>query len=202
MANKRNLTFLKSNYTLRTKHKSLNKKNSDIYVRDYMVTTNNGGWDSGSIPYGESNFKMVHRFDNKQSRKHSYGKWLSNGESDIWTLEEIKSGLSKYENITERNKKIVMNTSYKSLLDFAYFGSCTELIKSSITDIIKKFPGELYVTNKEYSYYNEKTDEIIKIVGDASNGHEEVTPLYYIDNPFNIDIFTQSVAPNVENKLN
>lgn len=202
MANKRNFTFLKSNYTLRTKHKSLNKKNSDIYVRDYMVTTNNGGWDSGSIPYGEGNFKMVHRFDNKQSRKHSYGKWLSNGESDIWTLDEIKNGLSKYENTAEINNKMVMNNSYKSLLDFAYFGSCTELIKSSITDIIKKFPGELYVTNKEYSYYNEKTDEIIKIVGDASNGHEEVVPLYYIDNPFNIDIFTQSITPNVENRLN
>lgn len=199
--NKRKFTFLKSNYTLRTKHKTLNKKDSAIYVRDYMVTTNNGGWDSGSIPYGESNFKMVHRFDTKQERKHSYGKWLNNGNSDVWTLEEIKNGLSKYEKQSEINKKMVMNFNYKSLLDFAYFGSCTELIKSSITDIIKKFPGELYVTDEEYSYYNDKTDEIITIVGDESNGHESTTQLYYIDNPFDIDIFTLSIPPYSEDKL-
>ena len=201
MANKRNFTFLKSNYTLRTKHKSLNKKDSAIYVRDFMVTTNNGGWDSGSIPYGEGNMKMIHRFDEKQARKHSYGKWLSNGDSDVWTLEEIKNGLSQYESIRDINRQNVMNTSYNSLLDFAYFGNCTELIKSSITDIIQKFPGELYVTNRSYSYYNEKQDKIVTIVGDSSNGHPSTVPLYYIENPFDIDIFTQSIQPNVENKL-
>lgn len=198
---KRNFTFLKSNYTLRTKHKSLNKKDSAIYVRDYMVTTNNGGWDSGSIPYGENNFKMVHRFDEKEARKHSYGKWLSNGNSDVWTLKEIESGLSNNENIKEINRKMVMNTSYNSLLDFAYFGNCTEMIKSSVTDIINKFPGELYVTNNEFSYYNEKEDKIIKIVGDKSNGHDELTTLYYVDNPFSLDIFTMSISPTTENKL-
>ena len=198
---KRNFTFLKSNYTLRTKHKSLNKKDSAIYVRDYMVTTNNGGWDSGSIPYGENNFKMVHRFDEKEARKHSYGKWLSNGNSDVWTLKDIENGLSNNENIKEINRKMVMNTSYKSLLDFAYFGNCTEMVKSSVTDIINKFPGELYVTNNEFSYYNEKEDKIIKIVGDKSNGHDELTTLYYIDNPFSLDIFTMSISPTTENKL-
>lgn len=201
MANERKLTFLKSNYTLRTKHKTLNKKNTDIYVRDYMVTTNNGGWDSGSIPYGESNFKMIHRFDEKQVRKHSYGKWLSNGESDVWTLENIQNALSKYDNITEINKENVMNTAYKSLLDFAYFGSCTQLIKSSITDIINNFPGELYVTNKTFSYYSDTEEDYITIVGDETNGHDTVEPLYYIENPFNIDIFTTSISPSNDNGL-
>lgn len=201
MANKRNFTFLKSNYTLRTKHKTLNKKDSAIYVRDFMVTTNNGGWDSGSIPYGESNFKMVNRYDEKHGRKHAYGKWLSNGESDVWTLEEIKNGLSQYESIRDINKQSVMNTNYKSLLDFAYFGNCTELIKSSVTDIINKFPGELHVTNHTYTYYDEKLDDMITIKGDASNGHPTEVPLYYIDNPFGIDIFTPSIAPSTENKI-
>ena len=201
MAEKRKFTFLKSNYTLRTKHKTLNKKDTSIYVRDYMVTTNNGGWDSGSMPYGESNFKMVHRFDEKEARKHSYGKWLNNSEGDVWTLKEIEAGLSKYDNIKEINKNMVMNTNYKSLLDFAYFGSCSELIKASVSDIIQKFPGELYVTNKEFSYYDEKLDDIVTIIADASNGHRKEGKLYYIDNPFGIDIFTPSISPSTENKF-
>ena len=201
MAEKRKFTFLKSNYTLRTKHKTLNKKDTSIYVRDYMVTTNNGGWDSGSMPYGEGNFKMVHRFDEKEARKHSYGKWLNNSQGDVWTLKEIEAGLSKYDNVKEINKSMVMNTNYKSLLDFAYFGNCSELIKASVTDIIQKFPGELYVTNKEFSYYDEKLDDIVTVIADASNGHSEEGKLYYIDNPFGIDIFTPSISPSTENKF-
>lgn len=212
MANKRKFTFLKSNYTLRTKHKSLNKKNTDIYVRDYMVTTNNGGWESATIPYGESNFKMVHRFDEKQSRKHSYGKWITNKTGDVWTLEEIKNALSKYDTSIDRNKKMVMDTSYTSLLDFAYFGSCSELIRYALVDIIKKFPGELYVTNRKYSYYDETEDDIFYLyyntltneIQKETNGNIEdgdIVPLYYIDNPFGIDIFTQSIEPNTSDAI-
>lgn len=212
MANKRKFTFLKSNYTLRTKHKSLNKKNTDIYVRDYMVTTNNGGWESSTIPYGESNFKMVHRFDEKQSRKHSYGKWITNKTGDVWTLEEIKNALSKYDTSIDRKKKMVMDTSYTSLLDFAYFGSCSELIRYALVDIIKKFPGELYVTSRKYSYYDEIEDGIFYLYYNTSTNeiqkeanenieNEDIVPLYYIDNPFGIDIFTQSIEPNASDAI-
>ena len=131
----KNLTFIRSNYTIATKHKTL-KDNRNIYVRDFMVTTNNGGWDSGSIPYGKSNFKMVRRNDVKQTRKHTYGKWLMNGESDVWTVEDIKTALKEHSNETNSSGKSILTPNYTSLLDFAYFGSCTEMIKSSITNII------------------------------------------------------------------
>ena len=58
MSNNRYI-ITKSNYTLKEKHKEL-KNGNFIYERDYMVTTNLGGYDSGAIPYGESNFKFVH----------------------------------------------------------------------------------------------------------------------------------------------
>jgi hypothetical protein len=186
MANKRNLTFLKSNYTLRTKHKSLNKKNSDIYVRDYMVTTNNGGWDSGSIPYGESNFKMVRRNDVKQTRKHTYGKWLMNGESDVWTVEDIKTALKEHSNETNSSGKSILTPNYTSLLDFAYFGSCTEMIKSSILNIINEFPGELYVSSNKFYWYG-PNNESYAIKDDTGRF------LYIVDNPFMIDIFTETI---------
>jgi hypothetical protein len=195
MANNRKFTFLKSNYSLRTKHKSLNEKNKSILVRDYMVTTNNGGWDSGTIPYGESNFKMVHRDDVKPGRKHSYGKWVLCGESETWDMSSIKSGLKDYESLVSNDTKMVMKPLYKSLLDFAYFGSCVELIKASITDIVQKYPGELYVTDIQYTYYNVESEEIEAIKGESGE------TLYYVDNPFGIDIFTTISNENIENKI-
>lgn len=195
MANNRKFTFLKSNYSLRTKHKSLNEKNKSILVRDYMVTTNNGGWDSGTIPYGEGNFKMVHRDDVKPGRKHSYGKWVLCGESETWDMSSIKSGLKDYKSLVSNDTKMVMKPLYKSLLDFAYFGSCVELVKASITDIVQKYPGELYVTDKEYTYYNVESGEMTTIQGESGE------TLYYVDNPFGIDIFTTISNENIENKI-
>ena len=46
-----------SNYTIKRKHKLLS--GDTIYERDYMTTTNLGGFDSGAFPYGEGNFKIV-----------------------------------------------------------------------------------------------------------------------------------------------
>ena len=195
MANNRKFTFLKSNYSLRTKHKSLNEKNKSILVRDYMVTTNNGGWDSGTIPYGEGNFKMVHRDDVKPGRKHSYGKWVLCGDSETWDMSTIKSSLNDYESLVSNDTNMVIKPLYKSLLDFAYFGNCVELIKSSITDIVQKYPGELYVTDKEYTYYDVNSGELTTIQGESGE------TLYYIDNPFSIDIFTSVSNENIENKI-
>ena len=70
------------------------------------------------------------------------------------TCLQLKSGLKDYESLVSNDTKMVMKPLYKSLLDFAYFGSCVELIKASITDIVQKYPGELYVTDIQYTYYN------------------------------------------------
>ena len=57
-----------SNYTIKRKHKLLS--GDTIYERDYMTTTNLGGFDSGSIPYGEGNFKIVRGDAKNIKRKH------------------------------------------------------------------------------------------------------------------------------------
>ena len=43
--------------------------------------------------------------------------------------------------------KIELNPNYESLKDFAYYGSAVELVRASLTDIIFRFPAELYFTN-------------------------------------------------------
>ena len=128
----------RSNYTLKEKHKSL-KNGGTIYERDYMTTTNLGGWDSGAIPYGESNFKFVHNQQDNNRRSFKNGNWLdnSNGNS-VWTLNDV-SGKQKKE-----ESEIVIKPNKNSLRDFVYFGSCVELLKVSLDNIIKYYPAELY----------------------------------------------------------
>ena len=133
----------RSNYTLKKRHQTLS--GGVVYERDFMTTTNLGGWDSGSIPYGENNFKMYYRALSN-AKKHTYhGEWLKNecNSGIVWTAECVPSGE------TSENKQIKIKPNYNSLLDFAYYGSCTELIKSTITKIIKTFPAEMFVFSGE-----------------------------------------------------
>ena len=44
--------------------------------------------------------------------------------------------------------------AYCTFLDFAYYGSCEELLKSSVNNIVLKFPAELYITNDKLGYYD------------------------------------------------
>ena len=50
-----------SNYTVKKKHKMLSN-DSTIYERDYMVTSNLGGFEDGVMPYGNSNFNYMFIF--------------------------------------------------------------------------------------------------------------------------------------------
>lgn len=130
----------RSNYTLKKRVQTVS--GGVVYERDFMTTTNLGGWDSGAIPFGENNFKMYYR-DISNAKKHPYhGEWLKNDCSDtpeIWTEECVPSSG------TSEEEQIKIKPNFNSLLDFAYYGSCTELVKSTVVNIIKNFPAEMYV---------------------------------------------------------
>ena len=200
MAKNKDLEFLKSNYTLRSRHKTL-KNGTTIMERDYMVTSNLGGWDSITIPYSENNFKFVHRDDRSTTRKHIIGKPVKNGDSEVWTMDIAKRNIINKKSSTSEEAKNIIKPVYSSLLDFCYFGSCSEMIKASVSDIISKYPGELYVTNKRISYIDNNTDTE-RFLGDKYDFGE----LYLIDNPYNIDIYTKSISKielnTLKNKLN
>lgn len=144
MAKKKKYIVTHSNYTVKKTHKKLDG-NKTIYERDYTVLTNNGGWDSGTIAYGTPTFKMVNFIKPNEAKKHRYGNWLKqnvcvdnkqNGE--IWTLECVPNNNKPLD-----ESKIEINANSNSLLDFAYYGSCSELIKTTINHIIETFPGEI-----------------------------------------------------------
>ena len=196
MANNRFITT-RSNYTIKDVHKKLLNKSNDstIYVRDYMTTTNLGGFDSGSIPYGECNFKFIKGRNETRKKKYKNGSWLSKtpcestipSECTVWTLNDLKD-------TTETNEsKIVLKPNISDLLDFVYFGSCTELIKVSIRNIIEKYPGELYVTSDSFSYSKNGESHVL--------GEGVVKNPVVVDNPFDIDILTK-IPPTIDGENN
>ena len=154
----------RSNYTIRRRHRLVN--DGQVTERDFMTTTNLGPWDSGSIPYGESNFRMFYRNPENVRKKNIAGTWLKSPcveNTEFWDGTCIdKSGVTEEALIKEK-------PNYKSLLDFAYFGSCVELVKSTIRKIVEEFPGELNIYTKE--------------------PFEVDCQKYLVNNQFGIDIF-------------
>ena len=144
-----------SNYVLRKRHQSVS--GGTVYERDFMTTTNLGQWDSGSIPYGESNFRFVYRPTSNSKKAPTNLQW------ENWTLEKVNG----YEKTSEDEVKLKPN--YSSLLDFAYYGSCTELVKSTISKIIRSFPPTLIVGEEH-------------IINGVSYN--------IVENPFEMDLFT------------
>ena len=166
-------TINRSNYTLKKRRQLLS--GGVVYERDFMTTTNLGGWDSGSIPYGEGNFKMTYQTSPSNKRNIDNGIWLKNdcsGETEFWTAKCIgKTG-------SPEESRIKIKPNYNSLLDFAYYGSCTELIKATITNIITNFPAEL------------------KSINGADYGFEE----NILQNNFNINLYSD-IVPEDANPL-
>lgn len=149
-----------SNYVLRKKHQSVS--GGTIYERDFMTTTNLGQWDSGSIPYGENNFRFVYRTSTTNRKRPDNIEWKE------WSEDEV----GNYEKTSEDEPRLKPN--YSSLLDFAYFGSCTELVKSTITKILSDYPPVLTISNTSYDI----------------NG----TTYYIVENPFDMDLTTEHVS--------
>lgn len=182
-----------SNFVLKRKHQTLS--NGTIFERDYMTITSPNEVPNGQVPiFGESNFKMTVRNGINGQLKHRYGNWEKHNnncedydDKTIWTLNCLSN-----DNISS-DSKIVLKPNYTSLLDFAYYGSCVDLIHVTINDIILKFPGELYLSSKQLKYYKNKDSLSDTILGGN---------LYLVDNPFNIDLLTKSIAnSNIKNKI-
>lgn len=142
-----------------------------VTERDYMTLNGLGNWDGKTFPYGEGNFKMVSGNQLNVTRKHAFGKWdRTESGSTVWTYGDL-------DNIST-NTAVSSGVSLQglpnktSLLSFAYYGSCAEAVRNTITSIIKKFPGEIYF-------------------GNVYNGEDDILDgKCQIKNPFGIDFTT------------
>ena len=144
---KKKLFKSKTNFSIRRLHQSGNYGN--IYERDYTTIVNSVSKPDGQIPiYNSPSFKLSVRAGFNGQKKYSYGKWVENpkscGNSNAWTL-----GCMPVSN--NEDSSIILKPHSNRLTDFACYGSSTELIRASLTNIVAKFPAELYVTDKKLS---------------------------------------------------
>lgn len=150
-----------SNYIRRKVHKRLH--DSVIFERDWVTT--NGGIQrlakGQTAIYGDGNFIFTTSNVSNPKRKHVGG-----SEAEIFTYEDVEN-IESSEDISSRPFKS------KDLRDFAYYGSCTELVRSAVEGIILEFPGRITSTGEPVN--------MDMVSGIAST-------VYRVNNPFNIDI--------------
>lgn len=163
---------------MRSNHQKVN--NGSIVERDW-VTTNGlnilkfgGGrrvwYNSGNFVYTTSNVPTYHK-------KHKL-----TTEVKEWDWDSCKH--SDTNDSTEST--ILFNTD--DLRDFAYYGSCLELIRATIEDIISDFPASLTLTNERIYSLNDYTSEIDDrptfrpTIGDASFDRKTGSWYYYDGN--------------------
>ena len=131
-----------SNYVLKTKHQSTN--DGTIFERDITTIGGRDQFARGQVPiYKSGNFVITTNNDISNYKKLSDRDWQRNDEGEIWTLNNLKN-YEKDEKSSD-DRKIVIKKDYYDIRDYAYYGSCSELMRVSVNNILKKFPGELYV---------------------------------------------------------
>lgn len=199
-----------SNYVLKSKHQTIN--DGTIWERDITTIGGLNQFAPGQTPiYQSSNFIITVRDDRRGSNQYNTKNWERGISGDVWTLETVKQMVSDYED--EKDTKIVLKQDYYDFRDFAYYGSLTELFRSSITDIVNRFPGELFFSGQEAYYTNrhtvngelvEETYQIGKklvaveqedgsclIVEEQDIDSEGREFIYELKNPFGINVHSQ-----------
>ena len=176
----------KSNYVIQKKHQSIN--DGFIYERDFNTLGGIGDMPSQDNKYYKNGTFIFGKNDSiSRTSYYATQNWLSNGEKDYWTSDDV---LLENEIVS---LDIVLKQDIQKLKDFAYYGSCVELIRASINDIIDKFPGEIYTTDIEAKKMSGNT--IVNIFNDD-------TTWYVVDNPFNLDLHTPQSGLTWEEKEN
>lgn len=169
-----------SNYVLKKQHQFV--KNGTIFERDWVTVGGNSRFTPGQIPvYANGNFIFTVNNTPLSQKKQKYGHWVTSPDGDIyWTDEEVKDI-----NLPDTNSDVEINEISNDLRDFAYFGSCSELIRASIEDIIKNFPAELYFSSKKAYIATGDTE--------SQNPFQEVEG-FVVDNNFNINMIDNNVV--------
>ncbi len=153
-----------SNYVLRTKHQQTN--DGTIFERDITTIGGRDQFARGQVPiYRSGNFVITTSNDNSVYKKVSETDWHRNEGGEIWTLDTL-SHYQKDEK-SSYDKKIVIKKDYFDLRDYAYYGSCSELMRVSIDDILKRYPGELYAPYETLYFFDNGDVQYTKEAADA-----------------------------------
>lgn len=163
-------------YTLRKRSQGIN--GGTIYERDWTTLGEHLRFGKGKTPlYYDGNFIFTTSNIQLPSRRNK-----PIGVIDKLTYKDVKDAKSTVNNVT-------VNTNSDDIRSFVYYGSCVELVESSISHIIQSFPACIYSTNKqlEFPITQENGDTIYENIN--KNGKE----LFILSNPFLIDLTSKNV---------
>lgn len=158
-----------SNYILKKKYQYSTK--GTIWERDWVTIGAQHQIEKGKRPFfGDSGFLFTDNSFVSTNKRHEFGKVVAE-----WLYDDVK-------NATSLVNTVKVNYNSNDLRDFAYYGSCVELVRSSVLNIISTFPG--------CAWHTERTVKL---------GNKEYN---IVANPFNIDFATEGLnADSVSNPL-
>lgn len=187
---KKKLFKSKSNFSIRRLHQSGNFGN--IYERDYTTIVNSLDNPGGQIPILNSpSFKLTVGNSYNKRKKYFYGNWNNNPNTleTTWTLDNTP-------NKKNTSSGLKIKAVSKRLNDFACYGSSSELIRVSLTNIVLNYPAEIYVTDKLLS--ETSIFDPINNSGSVSINSEMYGCINnaIIDNPMFIDLIQSSIPEN------
>lgn len=179
-----------SNYVLKKKHQ--NVSDGTIWERDIATIGRANFFAPGQQPiFRDNNFIITVRDDGSVANQYNRASWKESSSGDnstVWTLQTISAITSEFDD--QDDTKIVLKQDYYDFCDFAYYGSLSELFRASITDILLRFPGELYGSSGTVYYTSGKTIDGEWVETEYVLGGEN---LYEVKNPFGIDIHTKEL---------
>ena len=180
-----------SNYVLKKKHQ--NVSDGTIWERDITTIGGVNYFAPGQTPiFNDGSFIITVRNDSTISNQYNKGSWKDGSAGDnptVWTLQTISAITSDFED--QNDTKIVLRQDYYDFCDFAYYGSLSELFRASITDIIARFPGELYCSDDTVYYTKTFISGGNRVEQDIQIGSDGY--IYEVKNPFGIDLHTQKL---------
>lgn len=167
-------TRFHSNYQRRSVHKRLDS--SVITERDWVTIGNRQRLGRGqSAVYGDGNFIFTTSNVPNTKKRHKG----SDG-YETFKYDDVKDTKEKVDNSSRLVKS-------KDMRDYAYYGSCQELVRVSIENIVLNFPGRVVGTDEVESSLFLGTKKIDK-EGKEYIDIQQITGYYRVSNPFNIDL--------------
>lgn len=179
---------LYSNYVLKKRHQVV--EGGTIFERDWGTLGERHVIESGKKRvYGDSNFLFTDNNRPGNRYRNSSGEW-----SEAITQDTLDQKIDQTVNDTS-----ILDTS-NDIRDYAYYGSAVELVRVSIENIVKWFPGRFWSGETHIMSFNEE-GQPIWINNIITDGHHNYAiqytdletddcVIYQLANPFTIDFHT------------
>ena len=177
-----------SNYILKKRHKEIN--GGIIIERDWGTLGERHVIEPGKRRvYADSNFLFTDNTTPGTKYRNNTGEW-----SEPYTQDTLGDKIDKTVNDTS-----LLDDS-NDIRDYAYYGSAAELVRASVENIIKWFPGKVWSTDDVINRVNQAEDGWLYIKDIITDGHHNYAIEYtdnkddclvhVVRNPFDIDFYT------------